>query len=615
MWITSISIPEERELDDGLEHIKLQKLGRVVVIAGKNGSGKTRLLSRIQYYASKRRLKAYMKVLEEKMTYTPNTYGDLDDIREELFITKKYYDYISFNHEYEHNNDSEVYSKKPLILEFIPKDIELIDCHSLTNEQMIDNARRIQNKKNLGSYWTKDTTLSYIQNLQNNFYNVTHQDLANRFDKSKTQDIKNKYNNLKKLIKQILNCELERSILGEATLFNKRISQANISNGQKILLQLCVLLNAQGGSIEDAILILDEPELHLHPAALIEIYDKLTSLNKNGQIWIATHSVPLLSHVDTSDIWYMSEGKIYYSGRKPENVLKGLLGNDEQINKLSDFLSLPAQFASIQYAAECLFNPGVSDPSIGDPQMKQILKIGKLEVGNNVSILDYGAGKGRLATTLYETLNTETIKVSDWLNYIAYDEYTANKELCINEIIKIYGNSNKKFFSDYSDLLTEYKERFNAIVMCNVLHEIDPSEWIGLFKKDGKITKLLKEDGFLLLVEDQLIPVGEKAYKNGFLVLTTLHLKELFAITSDEPFETHDQRGDKRLVAHIIPKSYLQRITHNTKIAALKSIREHASSNIKKLREEEPSYKNGRLHNFYVQQLANSVLAIDELEG
>lgn len=47
MKITKIDIPKTENPNDGLEPIKMDKLGKLVLIAGQNGSGKTRILNKI----------------------------------------------------------------------------------------------------------------------------------------------------------------------------------------------------------------------------------------------------------------------------------------------------------------------------------------------------------------------------------------------------------------------------------------------------------------------------------------------------------------------------------------------------------------------------------------
>ena len=47
MRITKVNIPKSFE-DNGIEDIKMDRPGKIVLLAGKNGSGKTRLLNKIR---------------------------------------------------------------------------------------------------------------------------------------------------------------------------------------------------------------------------------------------------------------------------------------------------------------------------------------------------------------------------------------------------------------------------------------------------------------------------------------------------------------------------------------------------------------------------------------
>ncbi len=47
MKITKVDIPKTPETNDGLEHIKIDRLEDLVLFTGKNGSGKTRILNKI----------------------------------------------------------------------------------------------------------------------------------------------------------------------------------------------------------------------------------------------------------------------------------------------------------------------------------------------------------------------------------------------------------------------------------------------------------------------------------------------------------------------------------------------------------------------------------------
>jgi SAM-dependent methyltransferase len=179
-------------------------------------------------------------------------------------------------------------------------------------------------------------------------------------------------------------------------------------------------------------------------------------------------------------------------------------------------------------------------------------------------------------------------------------------------LLKAFGDADKKYFNDLNDLEAAHdKASFDVIIMCNVLHEVDPQYWLNLFRLNGSLSRLLKEDGVLLLVEDHQIPIGEKAYQNGFLVLDTPQIKELFKISSAEQgFDIEDHKGNGRLKAHIISKKFLIRIDEGSRIAALKATSDNARRKIIKMRQSEKNYQNGKLHGFWVQQFANAELSL-----
>ena len=115
------------------------------------------------------------------------------------------------------------------------------------------------------------------------------------------------------------------------------------------------------------------------------------------------------------------------------------------------------------------------------------------------------------------------------------------------------------------------------------------------------------------MVEDTQVPVGEMAYQNGFIVLDTPHLKELFCMRQSE-FFVDDARNDGRLKCHVIPGKCLARITPESRISALEALRDTAKAEIKRIRFAERNYKNGKLHGYWIQQLANTTLALSELK-
>jgi hypothetical protein len=244
---------------------------------------------------------------------------------------------------------------------------------------------------------------------------------------------------------------------------------------------------------------MDEPENHLHPSILVELIEKIRTYNQKGQIWIATHSIPLISYFDPQDIWYMEDGLVSKYGKVPEKVLESLLGDKGRIEKLKDFISLPAIQAVNRFAYEALFSPKVANTGSDDPQTMQIHSAiaSYIQPSGKIKILDYGAGKGRILNGI----EGDKKSFLDKVEYYAFDRYPENKDVCISAISQIYPNPGERYFQNENELRSNHDEySFDIVIMCNVLHEIDPINWLKIFGTDGFITKTLKTTGILLLV-------------------------------------------------------------------------------------------------------------------
>ena len=322
-----------------------------------------------------------------------------------------------------------------------------------------------------------------------------------------------------------------------------------------------------------------------------------------------------MAHFDPSSIWFVENSKIEHAGKTPEKVLRSLLGNEDEVGKLQDFIGLPSQYAASRYAFECLCPPKAIQTDSNDPQSFQIKEdLLSLSKTGKLRILDYGAGKGRIISNIVDLETNDQEKLIQSIEYIAYDKFPDDKEHCEGALSKAYDDSNNKYFNDFNKLRSVYdKGSFDVVIMCNVLHEIDPKEWLDLFQEDGTISSLLKEKGILLLVEDHQIPIGEKAYQKGFLVLDTPQLKDLFKITEKDTDFKFDQRKGGRLKSHRIPKHCLIKIDRDSRASSLKSMSRTAREKILEIREMEQNYQNGKLHGFWTQQFANAQLSIAEL--
>lgn len=639
MRITSVNIPRNH-VNNGLGKIKMKRLGQIVLLAGKNGSGKTRLLNTIlqtmptkpkksQIDQANQNIELYKRNIQEQIAYREQQSSILSTVTDpqpkDLFersIASCNKNIENYKREFDNCESllkwdiiiTDKLYEDYKIVPFVPKDLNLADYNNYRKNEILQFANSVDN---VGIGGLTNGTFARIYMIQDKWFNATHQAL-NVPDEEKKQAIE-EYERLKELIRIFLNTTLERNIAGEPLIFGFPLGQAKLSDGQKVLIQLCLAIHCQKSSLKDIILFLDEPENHLHPSVIIETIERIISEIPDGQIWIATHSIPLLAYFDPSSVWFIEDNKVSFAGNIPEKVLLSLLGNDDHISRLQDFISLPAIYALHRYAFESLFHPVSVATGIDDPQNLQIRQEIKrfLKDDSRLRILDYGSGKGRLLANIIENSKGTSSELLEFLDYVAYDKYDKDKDECLSVLKLVYPDADKRYFNSFSDLFTEYdRESFDIVIMCNVLHEIDPKDWLKLFTTNGEIPSLLSKNGILLVVEDHEMLTGEKAYQKGFLVLNTQEIKELFQIReADSDFGFSDVKGDGKLKAHRIPKQYLSRITTATRSSALNLLRKSALEKIQEIRAGEINYKNGKRHGFWVQQYANSSLALSELEG
>jgi predicted ATPase len=611
MKITSINIPSNF-LEKGLSDINIDRLGDTVVIAGKSGSGKTRFLDIIFDCINNRRIMplALYNTIVDKIKNAENEIEKHLNSKNQTALESQKQLLLQFKEQMKIDSFFELDSrqKRQIAVKFVPNKFEFISPKKLKDEEKehhYKSAKNIEDINNLNKY-----VLPYIQHEDDNYFYATHQKYENN---PMSATYRESFNKLNKLISAFLGTEICR-IENKCSIFNRPIESAGLSDGQKVLLQLCVLIHANGATLNNLILILDEPENHLHPEAQIEFIKKVKEVLKNGQIFIATHSIHILSFLNTSDIWYMYENKIKYAGKAPEEVLNGLLGGKERVEQLHEFLGLPSIFATNQFAYECLFSPNAVLTGPEDKQIKQISAIVEKFKNENGSIrlLDYGAGKGRLISSILNNDNKQS-ELCKWLDYTAFDKNPSDKSICEDAIVRVYGNSDSRYFNKDNEILRYKDEKnFDIAVMCNVLHEISPNSWLNTFKQDSLIGRLLKDDGYLLIIEDTIIPNGELPNDDGFFILGETEVKYLFDIpASDSTFITESDNNEKRLFAYLIPKKYLTNITEELIKEALEVLRKKCIDEIEELRKK-VDFRSGKLLGLWSQQLANLVIYLDK---
>jgi len=635
MKILSIDILADVDKQDGLGAIKMKKLGQVVILTGPNGSGKTRILNKIfnrlkfkpslndvnaanhQIPRSQENIINYSnfvlqskidleicKTKEERFEINEriqNALANIEEQKNKIFQLEQIVNYTEIE-------TSEI-SDKYIAVPFVPKNTELVDCSKLSKADIITNSELIEQ---VGIDHLPSGTFAQIQIIQDRWFHATHP--TSSVDNETREDLVNAYEELRGSINLFLGAELNRTINGEASLFGFPLGAARLSNGQKIILQFCLAIYCQGYKLDDLILVMDEPENYLHPSAIIRIINKLCQFTKQGQIWIATHSIALISYFKNDYVWWVNNNNIRHGGKLQEKILASLLVDENAVLRLKDFLNLPATLALNRFAYECLANPLAVDTPANDPQSKQIrdsLLIDK----RPIRVLDFGAGKGRLVHNLSDIDLEENCKLFPLLDYIAFDSDPRYCEDCKKSILTAYGSTENRYFNDFNSIFSVFDNgSFDVVVLCNVLHEINPKDWLSIFSPKGNmIHSLLSNEGYLLIVEDYRMPVGEKAHCNGFVLLDTAQIKKLFRIKeTDKEFECYTAM-DGRLKAHKIPKKFLARISSRSRLESIKSLSAQSREMIKKIRSEEISYSNGNLHSLWAQLFVNSEICLSEL--
>ena len=469
-----------------------------------------------------------------------------------------------------------------------------------------------------GATQIMELAVPYLYAVQAEWWDATHQ--ATKLDAAAAKSAVSEYRALQSVISQLLGCELDRGASGNPTLFGRPVTEVGLSHGQIALLRWAVALHAHGSEPGEAIITMDEPENHLHPDGMIQAISRLIDVNEDGQVWIATHSVPLLAalfsrYPDDVSWYFMRDGLPMYAGREPEQILLSLMGGEDNIGALRQFIDLPELLAVNRFGAECLLPPTVVSEAGGkDPQVavahSAILATDRVPV----KVLDYGAGHGRLLEGLRALPGGS---IDERIDYVAWDVTRDPSPQCVAAIRSAYGSLETRWSNERNMLFRHHEPgSFQVAIMCNVLHEIDPTDWLGLFDPSDVLSRALNPDGRLVIVEDYLMPKGEYAHPFGFTLLDTEAIKVLFRAGTGKDAVTvldADGRYAGRIKAHVVPAQLLSNVSATSRRQALELAASNAADQIRKLREGGGGFRAGQAHAFWVQQFANCTLALKNL--
>ncbi len=557
MKISSIQL---KETVCGLKPFKKINAGNIVVVTGSNGSGKTRLLKLLEQY------------IDELHKGIESTYLDIEisdsEAKEVLSI----------------NNASKI-----RIANYSHFDAQLQSPQNFT-PYVICKAKEILRTCNY-----EETALNSLLLLE---------DMANGYSNEYKDGIQ--FEKITNFLYELSGISIEVDQNSKhLKISGLEENKSALSPGQQYLLRIAIACYCN--EVDNSwVFLLDEPELHLHPQALIKLIGILRHKFPNTQFWISTHSLALISYITVIEknatILYMEDGAVDILRSNSSKLLNGLIGADENLFSIQQLLALPDEYACNKFAVECCYPPDTVEASGNDPQTQLIETI--LHEGDVV--VDYGVGKGRF----FEELSLSGCNnIASKIQYYAYDKFTDDADVC-KEIMNRLGSTEKNYFNNYNELLSAVKGKADYVLLINVLHEIPPEEWTSMFEA---IKELLNDTGKLVIVEREELTIGESPYNNGFLMLTKNGAKKLFGRKTQ--YTKHDKKN--YIVKYTVNKDQLN-ISNNQIIQCIKEIKNDAFSEIKSIKNcdavlnNQERYRLGIKLAFYLQQYATATIIIEE---
>ena len=321
MRIAKISIPEKETKQVKLKEINLTKkpLGSVVALVGKNGAGKSRVLKFVEAYAKNITLDKYFdshiinipssinsqfsqQLQQLKNQYTRFSNNNQLNQQARTLLDQQFsgflqkYQQLSPAYIKKVDNDDLIIIKDNLsnnltFENIISNDFQNILANPTLLQQQLANPQKSSILINEFTAFNNHTTVNYIKKLTNEILaEEVNLYLKNRHDTSVITELikKNKsfqlFDSFQKYVQKFLGKNFSYSQIAEgntvtSTLhLNESPFEINLlSPGQKMLFAYAILffyLDANSKTnIRDSIIIIDEPEKHLHPEAQIQLID------------------------------------------------------------------------------------------------------------------------------------------------------------------------------------------------------------------------------------------------------------------------------------------------------------------------------------------------------
>ena len=342
MKIKSIEIENNKALKNiKINFEKENEILNTVVIAGSNGSGKTTLLESIwDYFKNEMGIRRYGIGIKAELFLE----NDEQKIKESLLSSLNYLMYYKENDFKRYQNIVENIKVIPKLI-YIPTEINFNEVKTKTTTLHRDyEFFNIVNSKMI------EDIPSYIASR------ITY--LANTEENLTMKEVKEKVNSEINGIFEILELDVkltglskdEKSMPVFTNSSGDEFDINQLSSGEKQLFLRTLAIKML--EPENSIILIDEPELSLHPKwqqRIIEIYQRI---GKNNQIIVATHSPHILGSVPRENIILLSKNEngevvsttgeeLYTSyGQPVDRILEDIMGLETTRNpKVFDLLN------------------------------------------------------------------------------------------------------------------------------------------------------------------------------------------------------------------------------------------------------------------------------------
>lgn len=303
-----------------LKNIKIDfqdndKVLDTIIVAGINGSGKTTLLETI-YKGIKNIVNSNKEICKFEFQFEENEKTVFNN-EKDFFQKLNLYDYYK-NNQPDYFNSEEFYSKLNILpkIIYIPSEIKF--------DQIINAVTNMKKE------------YSFLNTIDNNIIKDVPSYIASRViytanteeNLTMGQARKKVYDEINEIFDILdINVKLygvsqdEKSMPVFINSLGEKFDINGLSSGEKQL--FLRILSIKMLEPENSIILIDEPELSLHPKwqqKIIEVYKRI---GKNNQIITATHSPHILGSVPNENIFILSkneDGKIIFiKGRELEN--------------------------------------------------------------------------------------------------------------------------------------------------------------------------------------------------------------------------------------------------------------------------------------------------------